>query len=63
MLAQDCRTVSSEAPHLSRYSKEGDCERGISNQGKYMIQLSKPVSDELGAEIVKSNKITITITP
>jgi hypothetical protein len=31
--------------------------------GKYTIQLSKPVSDEPGAVAVKSNKITVTITP
>jgi hypothetical protein len=31
--------------------------------GKYTIQLSKPLSDEPGADVVKSNKITITITP
>ena len=31
--------------------------------GKYTIQLSQPVSDESGAEVTKSNKITITVTP
>ncbi len=31
--------------------------------GKYTIQLSKPLSDEPGAEVVKSNKITVTVTP
>jgi hypothetical protein len=29
----------------------------------YTIQLSRPVSDEPGASVVKSNKITITVTP
>jgi hypothetical protein len=31
--------------------------------GTYTVQLSKPVSDAPGADVVKSNKITITITP
>jgi hypothetical protein len=31
--------------------------------GKYTIQLSMPVSSDPGADVVKSNKITITITP
>jgi len=31
--------------------------------GTYAVQLSKPVSDSPGAELVKSNKITITVTP
>jgi hypothetical protein len=31
--------------------------------GKYTVQLSKPVSDEPRAEVVKSNKISVTVTP
>jgi hypothetical protein len=31
--------------------------------GKYTLQLSKPLSDEPGAQVVKSNKIMVTVTP
>jgi hypothetical protein len=31
--------------------------------GTYTIQLSLPVSNDPGADVVKSNKITITVTP
>jgi hypothetical protein len=31
--------------------------------GKYTILLSKPLSDEPGAQVVKSNKIMVTVTP
>jgi hypothetical protein len=31
--------------------------------GKYTIQLAKAVSGEPGAEVLKSNKISITVTP
>ena|SRR5215469_14249027 len=31
--------------------------------GKYTIQLSMPSSSDPGAEVVKSNKITVTVTP
>lgn len=31
--------------------------------GKYTIQISKPISNIPGADVVKSNKIIVTITP
>ena len=31
--------------------------------GKYTIQISKPVSNVPGADVVKSNKIIVTVTP
>lgn len=31
--------------------------------GTYTVQLSKPISDNPRAEVVKSNKITVTLTP
>ena len=31
--------------------------------GRYTVQISKPVSDKPGAEVVRSNKISITVIP
>ncbi len=49
------RDFVSGHPFLSSYD--------LSQPGKYTIQVSEPVSSEPGAEIIKSNAITVTVVP